>query len=708
MGGREGFVYNEDVRMDIKRFHLNMNMMGNAEYSEGYDEKDSKASDFSEPLDTRSASEEIYSDNYYSSDKKRKKMLDEDIREDKRWKGDMFDKNNINYHKFPKLSKHIDKSEVKCSDLKGPFGSRCLNNPLKADTDDVIKDNKLFTDSDSDTNHITIIDCPDEDSEKKKVEVDLIEKHADSSKKLKNILVFLDLQKLQNSVENPFSQIGCFFNENNLNSENSGTTEQIQSFYTVITPKLEDFNKNPELWSKYVLFDEFYYKHPHQMMRCVSEKTALENLCQYLAKIKLKYREVNICVLTRRKIEDLMKRINTYNMGNIFFSNVDGFILLDDALITEEMDLSSVPEHSDIRSESLYNTSLEHFCKNYYDIHSFPRFKGLKDKSFETEEVKSKALYIGDLSPKVTDEDLEKKINRVARSLSVKVCSHPKTGISLGYGYANFDSEEKAEKVLKELQARPLMNKPMRIMYYNKKVVDKNNHLWKSNVFVKNLVPDINNKRLEAAFCAYGQILSCKVATDERGNSKGFGFVQFKTENAAWKAIKDLNGLRINDKELYVCIKKSVRERIEEEKKRLDKELSHSVLEIRNLDPETTHESLFSLLGKASANVTRFNLEKRENEGTIGFVTFKSSRVASEAQNILDKMEVDGFKLIVLKYKKKKPIGRPFSWKLEELKEKERMKEGVERDKMIFSKYGKDGFREVDLMKDLREKLKKY
>jgi len=202
MGGREGFVYNEDVRMDIKRFHLNMNMMGNAEYSEGYDEKDSKASDFSEPLDTRSASEEIYSDNYYSSDKKRKKMLDEDIREEKRWKGDMFDKNNINYHKFPKLSKHIDKSEVKCSVLKGPFGSRCLNNPLKSDTDDVIRDNKLFTDSDSDTNHITIIDCPDENSEKKKVEVDLIEKHADSSKKLKNILVFLDLPKLQNSVEN--------------------------------------------------------------------------------------------------------------------------------------------------------------------------------------------------------------------------------------------------------------------------------------------------------------------------------------------------------------------------------------------------------------------------------------------------------------------------------------------------------------------------
>jgi len=716
------------VRMDIKRFHQNMKMMGSSgsEYSEGSDEKDSKASDFSEPSENLPTSEEKCSNNNNMGDRKRKKMLDEeDNKEDKRWRGDLLDKTNVNCRKFPKLSLHMGESEVKWSNLKEPFESKCIKNPLRMDTDDVkktphksditksphlkneVKNDKLYTDFDTD--HITSIDSPDEDSERNEVnpEVDLTVNDANSSMKLENVLVFLDFQKLQNSVEDPFSQIGCFFNESSFNRDISETTEQIQSFYAVTTPKLEDLDKNPELWSKYVLFDEFYYKHPHQMIRCVPEKTALENLCQYLAKIKLKYRDVNICVLTRRKIEDLMKRISTYNMGNIFFSNVDGFTLLDDALITEEMDLSSVPEHSDIRSESLYNTSFEHFCKNYYDIHTFPfPFKGLKDKSFESEEVKSKALYIGDLSMKVTDQDLEKKISRVARPLSVKVCVHPKTGMSLGYAYANFHCEEKAEKVLTELQASPLMNKPMRIMYYNKRVVDKNNHLWKSNVFVKNLVPHVNNKRLEAAFSAYGQILSCKVATDERGASKCFGFVQFKTENSAWKAINDLNGLRIDSKELYVSIKKSVRDRIEEEKKKLvkGKGLNYTVLEIRNLDPETTHESFFSLMGKVSANVTRFHLEKREDEGTIGFVTFKSSTFASEAQNTLDKMEVGGFKLIVLKHERQKLR----YWKLAVLKEKERMKEGVERDKEIFNKYGKNGFKETHHMKDLREKLKKY
>ena len=121
------------------------------------------------------------------------------------------------------------------------------------------------------------------------------------------------------------------------------------------------------------------------------------------------------------------------------------------------------------------------------------------------------------------------------------------------------------------------------------------------------------------------------------------------------------------------------------------------------MDPGTTHESFLTLLGKASANITRFHLEKRENEGTIGFVTFESSRFASEAQNTLDKMELGGFKLIVMQHKKQKLI----SWKLQELKEKERIMEGVERDKEIFIKYGKDGFKGTDSVKDLREKLLK-
>lgn len=53
-------------------------------------------------------------------------------------------------------------------------------------------------------------------------------------------------------------------------------------------------------------------------------------------------------------------------------------------------------------------------------------------------------------------------------------------------------------------------------------------------------------------FRQFGNILSCKVAMFEDGKSKGYGFVQFETEESAIAAIDKLNGSTIGDKQLYV------------------------------------------------------------------------------------------------------------------------------------------------------------
>ena len=47
-------------------------------------------------------------------------------------------------------------------------------------------------------------------------------------------------------------------------------------------------------------------------------------------------------------------------------------------------------------------------------------------------------------------------------------------------------------------------------------------------------------------------MLSCKVATDEQGYSKGYGFVHYETAEAAETAIKAVNGMLLNNKKVYV------------------------------------------------------------------------------------------------------------------------------------------------------------
>lgn len=72
----------------------------------------------------------------------------------------------------------------------------------------------------------------------------------------------------------------------------------------------------------------------------------------------------------------------------------------------------------------------------------------------------------------------------------------------------------------------------------------------------QNLAESIDSAGLEDMFKKYGNILSSKVVMSEDGKSKGYGFVQFETEESANTAIEKLNGSTIVDKQMYVnaCI----------------------------------------------------------------------------------------------------------------------------------------------------------
>lgn len=57
---------------------------------------------------------------------------------------------------------------------------------------------------------------------------------------------------------------------------------------------------------------------------------------------------------------------------------------------------------------------------------------------------------------------------------------------------------------------------------------------------------------LHDTFAAFGNVLSCKVATDEHGASRGYGFVHYETAEAADNAIRSVNGMLLNDKKVFV------------------------------------------------------------------------------------------------------------------------------------------------------------
>lgn len=73
------------------------------------------------------------------------------------------------------------------------------------------------------------------------------------------------------------------------------------------------------------------------------------------------------------------------------------------------------------------------------------------------------------------------------------------------------------------------------------------------NIYVGNLDFKVDETDLEGIFEEFGTISSSKIITDKySGRSKGFGFVTMENQDEASKAIKELNGTTLKNREIVV------------------------------------------------------------------------------------------------------------------------------------------------------------
>lgn len=73
------------------------------------------------------------------------------------------------------------------------------------------------------------------------------------------------------------------------------------------------------------------------------------------------------------------------------------------------------------------------------------------------------------------------------------------------------------------------------------------------NIFVGSLPFKIEEADLKELFEAFGEVSSVKIINDrESGRSKGFGFVEMADDEAAKKAIADLNGSEVGGRNIVV------------------------------------------------------------------------------------------------------------------------------------------------------------
>lgn len=168
-------------------------------------------------------------------------------------------------------------------------------------------------------------------------------------------------------------------------------------------------------------------------------------------------------------------------------------------------------------------------------------------------------------------------------------------------------------------------------------------------LMAQNLDKGIDHKGLHDTFSVFGNILSCKIATDASGQSKGYGFVQFENEESAQNAIDRLNGMLINDKQVYVG----------HFQRKQDRENAFSSAKfnniyVKNLSESMTDDDLKRIFGEYGTITSAVVM--RDVDGTskcFGFVNFENADAAAKAVEVLNGKKFDDKEWYVGKAQKK-------------------------------------------------------
>ena len=241
---------------------------------------------------------------------------------------------------------------------------------------------------------------------------------------------------------------------------------------------------------------------------------------------------------------------------------------------------------------------------------------------------KQSILFINGLDKTVNENMLYQLFNDYSVSY-IKIAKDHNTRESFGYAFIGFKNNAKAEEAIKKLNYSKLAKKTLRISWYNREPGNFRSKL-ENNIFVKKIPKEITPKEFDEYFRKFGNIVSAKLAEDEEGESMGYGFVLYDSEEGAKKAIAECHGKEWNGKKLFVA---------QFQKNRPKQAPKYNNIYVRNIPKNWSEDDIkkyFSQYGEIGSMIVRvpeadklkkeLPEEKRKHilEHKYAFVCFKS------------------------------------------------------------------------------------
>ncbi|KAL9141489.1 hypothetical protein ABFS82_14G107700 [Erythranthe guttata] len=289
--------------------------------------------------------------------------------------------------------------------------------------------------------------------------------------------------------------------------------------------------------------------------------------------------ELNFTLLKERRIRVSYSNRDTRSRktgaGNVFVKNLDEKV--DDEILHSvfsqfgtivsakvETDKSGKSrgygfvQYTTEKSARLAVDDLNGALINEQNIYVAP-FMSKEERDQATDKSKFTNVFVKNLSESTNEEDLKTAFGEYGPITSL-VLIQDDDGKSKCFGFVNFENFEDAAKSVQGLNGKVFDDKEWYVGRAQKKWErERELKLQKSkspasNLYVKNLDDRINEEMLKLLFSPIGCVKSCKLMCDERGISKGCGFVTFSNNQEASNAISKMNGKMVHGKPIYVAI----------------------------------------------------------------------------------------------------------------------------------------------------------
>lgn len=175
-------------------------------------------------------------------------------------------------------------------------------------------------------------------------------------------------------------------------------------------------------------------------------------------------------------------------------------------------------------------------------------------------------IFIKNLDENIDNKALHDTFSAFGNILSCKVAMGEQG--SLGYGFVHYETNDAADAAIEQVNGMLLNDKKVFVGHH----IPKKERQAKieeakaqfTNVYAKNVDLEVTQDEFEKLFTQFGSITSCVLSVDEEGNSRGFGFVNFESHEAAQKAVNELHDTDFHGAKLFVARAQKKNEREEE------------------------------------------------------------------------------------------------------------------------------------------------